>query len=72
MLTLIGYSTGLPEIAEADQLNQSYDLPHNDQLTPDKVLSLGDYYIILRDCHQMVMLLGDVCWCRVNRYKPTK
>ena len=38
-LTLIGYSSGLHEIAEADKLNQSYDLPHNNQLTPDKFLS---------------------------------
>ena len=40
-LTLIGYSSGLPEIAEADILNQSYDLPHKYGLTPDKVLYLG-------------------------------
>ena len=37
---MIGYSSGLPEIAEAEKLNQSYDLPQNDRLTPDKVLSL--------------------------------
>ena len=40
-LTLIGYISGLPEIAESDELYQSYDLPHNDRLTPDKVLSFG-------------------------------
>ena len=40
-LTLIGYSSGLPDIAEADKLNQSWDLPHNYHLTPDKVLSFG-------------------------------
>ena len=40
-LTLIGYSSVFPEIAEADELNQGYDLPHNDCLTPDKVLYLG-------------------------------
>ena len=40
-LILIGYSSGLPEIAEADELNQSYDLPHNNRLTPDKVLYFG-------------------------------
>ena len=39
--TLIGYSSRLPEISEADKLNQSYDLPHKDRLTPDKVLSFG-------------------------------
>ena len=38
---MIGYISGLPEIAEADELNQSYDLPHNDRLTPYKVLSFG-------------------------------
>ena len=36
---MIGYSSGLPEIAEAEELNQSYDLPHKNRLTPDKVLS---------------------------------
>ena len=41
LLTLIGCSSGLPEISEADKLNKSYDLPHNDRLTPDKVLSFG-------------------------------
>ena len=40
-LTMIGYSSGLPEIAEAEKLNQIYNLPYNDQLTPDKVLSFG-------------------------------
>ena len=40
-LTLIGYSSGLPEIAEEDKLYQSYDLPHNDWLTPDTVLYFG-------------------------------
>ena len=34
-------SSGLPEIAEADELNESYDLPHNNWLAPDKVLYLG-------------------------------
>ena len=38
LLTLIGYSSVLPEIFEAEKLNQSYDIPHNDRLTPDKVL----------------------------------
>ena len=38
---MIGYSSGLPEIAEADKLNQSYSIPDNDQLTPDKVLYFG-------------------------------
>ena len=40
-LTLIGYSSGLPEISETDELNQSYDLPHKNRLTPDKFLSFG-------------------------------
>ena len=38
---MIGYSSGLPEISESDELNRSHDLPHNDQLTPDTVLSFG-------------------------------
>ena len=71
-LTLIGYSSGLPDISEAYKLNQSYDLPHNDRLTPDKVLYYGVCYMIWRGCLRMVMLLVDVCWCRVNRYKPSK
>ena len=40
-LTLISYSSGLPEIAEAAKLGQSYNLPHNDWMTPDKVLYFG-------------------------------
>ena len=36
---LIGYSSGLPEISEADELYRSYDLPHNNWLTPDTFLS---------------------------------
>ena len=38
LLTLIGYSCGFPDIAEADKLNQSYDMPHSGQLAPDKFL----------------------------------
>ena len=30
-LTLISYSNGFPNIAETEELNQSYDLPHNDR-----------------------------------------
>ena len=40
-LTLIGYSSGLPDISEEGKLNQSYDLPHNDPLNPDKFLYFG-------------------------------
>ena len=46
LLTLIGYSSGLPEMAEADELYRSYDLPQNDRLTPGTVLLFGDCYII--------------------------
>ena len=38
LLTLIGYSSELSEMAEADELRSSYDIPHNDWLTPDTVL----------------------------------
>ena len=38
---MISYSSGLPDISEADELNQSYDLPHNYHLNPDEVLSFG-------------------------------
>ena len=40
-LTLIGYSSELSEITEADELYQSYDLPHNNRLTLDKFMSSG-------------------------------
>ena len=42
LLTLIGHSIGLPEIAEADESNHSRDIPHKYRLTPDKVLSFSD------------------------------
>ena len=38
---MIGYSSWLPDISEADNLNKSYDLPHNDRANPDKFLSLS-------------------------------
>ena len=60
-LTLIGYSSRFPEISEEDELNQIYDLPHNDWLNPDKVLSLGGPYMIFWECRQMVLLLVPVC-----------
>ena len=41
LLTLIGYSSGSPEISESDELNKSYDLTHNDRLTPDRVMYSG-------------------------------
>ena len=40
-LILIGYSSELSEMAEADELHRSYDLPRNDWLTPDKVSTFG-------------------------------
>ena len=41
LLTLIGHNSGLPEIAEADELYWSYDIPHINRLTPDTFLSFG-------------------------------
>ena len=41
LLKLIGYSSGFPEIYEADELNKSHNLLHNNRLTPDKVVSIG-------------------------------
>ena len=35
------YSSELYEMAEADKLYQSYDLTHNNQLTPDTVSLFG-------------------------------
>ena len=37
LLTLIGYSRELSNMAEADELYLSYGLPHNNWLTPDTV-----------------------------------
>ena len=37
-LTLIGYSSEFYKMAEADELYPSYNLPRNNQLTPDTVL----------------------------------
>ena len=61
MLTLIGYSSGFSEIAEADELYRSYDLSHNDWLTPDTVLSFGGRYMIWQECRQMVLLFVAMC-----------
>ena len=44
-ITLIGYSSGLTEITEADDLNQVYDLPRKDRLAPYKVLSFGGHLV---------------------------
>ena len=41
LLTLIGYSSELSEMAESDKLHPSYNLPHNDWLTPHTVLEFG-------------------------------
>ena len=40
-LTMIGYSSELSEISEADELYRSYVIPHNYRLTPDKVSEFG-------------------------------
>ena len=50
LLTLIGYSSELSEMAEADELHPSYNLPHNDWLTPDTVLAFGGLYMIQHEC----------------------
>ena len=41
MITLIGYSSELSEMAEADGLYRIYDLTYNDWLTPDTELAFG-------------------------------
>ena len=41
LLTLIGYSSELSEMAEAEKLYWSYNLPHNNFPTPDTVLAFG-------------------------------
>ena len=45
LLTLTGCSIGLPDIAEAEELNHSHDLPHKYRLTPDKVLSFSGHLV---------------------------
>ena len=40
-LTLIGYSSELSDMAEADELYRSYNLPHNYRLIPDTVSAFG-------------------------------
>ena len=50
LLTLIGYSSELSEMAESDKLNPSYNLPHNYWLTPDTVLVFRGLYMIKREC----------------------
>ena len=40
---MIGYSSELSEMAEADKLYQSYDIPHNNQLNPDTVSAFGGH-----------------------------
>ena len=38
---MIGYSSELSEMAKADELHLSHDLPHNNRMTPDTVLLFG-------------------------------
>ena len=44
-LIVIGYSSGLPEIAESEELNQIHDIPRNDRLTLDKFLYFGSHLV---------------------------
>ena len=37
----IGYSSVLPDISEAEAINQSYDHPHNESMTHNIVLYFG-------------------------------
>ena len=46
LLTLIGYSSELFEMDEADELYLSYNLPHNGQPTPDTKSAFGGRYMI--------------------------
>ena len=41
LLTLIGYSSELSDMAQADELHPSYDILQNDRLTTDTVLAFG-------------------------------
>ena len=54
LLTLIGYSSELSDMAESDYLHPSYNLSHNDWLTPDTFFAFGGLYMIKR---------GDIEWC---------
>ena len=46
LLTLIGYSSELSDMVEADKLYQSYGLPHKNWLTPYTVSAFGSCYMI--------------------------
>ena len=48
-------------MAEAEELYQSYDLPHNNRLTPDTVSAFGGRYMIIRECYHMVLFFVAVC-----------
>ena len=41
LLTLIGYSSELSDMAEADLLHLRHNIPLNDRLTPDTVSDIG-------------------------------
>ena len=41
LLTLIVYSSLLPDISEVNRINQSYYIPHKVWMTPKKVLYFG-------------------------------
>ena len=46
LLTLIGYSSELSDMAESDKLHLIYDLPHNDWLNHDTVSAFGGRWMI--------------------------
>ena len=48
-LTLISYSSELSEMAEAEILYWTYDISHNDWLTPYTVSDLGGCFMIWRE-----------------------
>ena len=59
-LTLIGYSSELYDMAEADVLYPSYNIPHTNCLTPDTVSEFGNRWMIRRHFCQMVRLFVAV------------
>ena len=75
LLTLVGYSSVLTyDSLKPGDLYQSWDLHCHNWPTHDRAPSLSVCYVgaIKRECCQMVMLLGSVCWFKENRYIPTK
>ena len=74
-LTLVGYSSVLPKMiwSQAIYIWVAISLTTISR-PPNRSMSFSFFCVgvIKRDCRQMVILLGAICWCREYRYIPTK